>query len=100
VLGSIMQSVYRDDLRLPDLPPAAAEQARSSFGAATHMGDAVAAPAQAAFVQGMQTALMWAACTTGVLLLVVVLLGITLPAGARRAAATSSPAAGSASRRA
>ena len=78
VLGSIMASVYRDELRLPGLPPAVAEQARSSFGAATHLGDAIAAPARTAFVEGMQTALWWTSCTTGALLLVVVLLGVLL----------------------
>ena len=80
VLGSIMQSVYRDDLRLPGLPPAVVEQARSSFGAAAHMGDPVAVPARAAFVEGMQTALTWASWTTGALLLVVVALGVLLRA--------------------
>lgn len=96
VLGSILQSVYRDELRLPPLPPAAAEQATSSVGAATHMGAAVAGPAQSAFVAGMQTALLWASVTTVVLLVVVVVLGRVLPVAART---VSSAAAGSASPR-
>ncbi|WP_296602260.1 MFS transporter [Nocardioides sp.] len=96
VLGSILQSVYRDELRLPPLPPAAAEQATSSVGAATHMGAAVAGPAQSAFVAGMQTALLWASVTTAVLLVVVVVLGRVLPVAART---VSSAAAGSASPR-
>ena len=101
VLASILQSVYRDELRLPALPPAAAEQARSSFGAASHMGDAVAGPAQLAFVEGMQTALTWAAWTTGAMLLVVVALGVLLrpKAASDTAPAVSSAAAGSASPR-
>ncbi|CAI9413061.1 MFS transporter [Nocardioides sp. T2.26MG-1] len=99
VLASILQSVYRDELRLPPLPSAAAEQARSSFGAATHMGDAVAAPAQAAFVDGMQTALLWASCTTAALMVVVVVLGMVLP-DTGRTRAVSSPAPESASPRA
>jgi len=97
VLGSILQSVYRDELRLPPLPPAAAEQATSSVGAATHMGSAVAVPAQSAFVEGMQAALLWASVTTAVLLVVVVVLGRVLPVVAARV--PSSAPAGSASPR-
>jgi len=101
VLASILQSVYRDELSLPALPPAAAEQARSSFGAASHMGDAVAGPAQLAFVEGMQTALTWAAWTTGAMVLVVVALGVLLRPreAAGTAPAVSSAAPGSASPR-
>lgn len=61
VLGSIMASGYRDNLHLVGLPPAVVEQAKSSLGVATYIGGPVALQAQGAFVDGMQTALLWAA---------------------------------------
>jgi len=61
VLGSIMQSVYRDNLHLAGLPAQVVEQARSSLGIATHIGGQVAEHAQNAFTGGMQSALLWAA---------------------------------------
>jgi preprotein translocase subunit SecG len=61
VLGSIMTSGYQDNLHLVRLPPAVVEQAKSSLGMAMHIGGPVALQGQGAFVNGMQTALLWAA---------------------------------------
>ncbi len=74
VVGSLQQTVYRNDLTLPGLPPEAADQARSSLAVAAHLGTSVAEPAQAAFVDGMQSALMWAAAVVAVGFVVVGLL--------------------------
>jgi EmrB/QacA subfamily drug resistance transporter len=61
VLGSLLQSGYRAHLDLVRLPPARAEQARSSVGLATELGGSVAAQARHAFSSGMQSALLGAA---------------------------------------
>jgi len=74
VLGSIMQSVYRDHLTLPGLPPAAVEQARSSVGVAMHMGGQVAVQAQTAFTDGMSAALLWGASVVALAAVAVALL--------------------------
>jgi MFS family permease len=58
VLGSVLQSVYRDNLDVTGLPGPAADQARSSLALATHLGPQVAASAQTAFVDGLHTALI------------------------------------------
>ncbi len=58
VLGSVLQSVYRDHLDVTGLPGPAADQARSSLALATHLGPRVAASAQSAFVDGLHTALI------------------------------------------
>jgi EmrB/QacA subfamily drug resistance transporter len=59
VLGSVLQSVYRSHLELPGLPASAAERARPSLGAATHLGPQVQHAAQQAFVDGMQVAFLY-----------------------------------------
>ena len=74
VVGSLQQTVYRSDLALPGLPADAAEQARSSLATATHLGAAVSGQAQAAFVDGLQSALLWAAAVVAVGFVVVGLL--------------------------
>jgi MFS family permease len=58
VLGSVLQSVYRDNLDVTGLPGPAADQARSSLALATHLGPQVAASAQTAFVDGLHVALV------------------------------------------
>jgi hypothetical protein len=57
VLGSILQSTYRNDLDVGNLPGAAAEHARSSLALASRLGPSVAHSAQRAFVDGMQYAM-------------------------------------------
>ena len=56
-----MQSIYRDHLHLTGLPAPLLQQVRSSPGLAVHLGGPVAQQAGAAFSDGMQTALLWAA---------------------------------------
>lgn len=58
VLGSILQSVYRNHLDVTRLPGPAAEHARESLALATRLGPKVAHDAQLAFVDGMQFALL------------------------------------------
>lgn len=58
VLGSILQSVYRNHLDVGALPPAASDHARESLALATRLGPQVAHSAQNAFVDGMQYALL------------------------------------------
>jgi MFS family permease len=64
VLGSLLQSTYRANLDVHDLPAPLAEQARSSLAAATHLGLGVGDEARAAFTDGMQFALLFAAAVT------------------------------------
>ena len=61
MVGSLQQTVYRGDLALPGIPADAADEARSSLTAATHLGATVSGQAQTAFVDGMQSSLLWAA---------------------------------------
>ncbi|MEX5633113.1 MFS transporter [Parafrankia sp. FMc2] len=61
VIGSVLAASYRSSLDLPGQPSALAEQARSSLAVASHLGGAVQAHAQDAFVSGMRTALLCAA---------------------------------------
>ena len=58
VLGSILQSTYRTHLNVHGLPAPAAAHARASLALAAHLGGDVARSAQAAFVDGMQYALL------------------------------------------
>jgi EmrB/QacA subfamily drug resistance transporter len=58
VLGSILQSAYRNHLSLPGLPPAAVGRARESLALASRLGPRVAHNAETAFVDGMQYALL------------------------------------------
>jgi MFS family permease len=57
VLGSILQSIYRNHLDVSGLPSGTADHARSSLALASRLGPAVAHSAQSAFVDGMQYAL-------------------------------------------
>jgi EmrB/QacA subfamily drug resistance transporter len=61
VLGSLLQSGYRSNLNPAGLPPAQADQARSSVALATQLGGPVAHQARHAFSLGMQSALLGAA---------------------------------------
>jgi hypothetical protein len=58
VLGSVLQSVYRNHLDVSGLPGPAADQARSSLALAMHLGPQVANSAQSAFVDGFHVALL------------------------------------------
>jgi EmrB/QacA subfamily drug resistance transporter len=58
VLGSILQSVYRNNLDVSGVPSALADRARESLALALHAGGDVAAQAQTSFVEGMQAALL------------------------------------------
>jgi hypothetical protein len=58
VLGSILQSAYRDHIDVGGLPPAASAHARESLALASRLGPDVAHSAQTAFVDGMQYALL------------------------------------------
>jgi EmrB/QacA subfamily drug resistance transporter len=66
VLGSLLQSTYRSNLSVEGLPAPLAEQARSSLALASRLGPAVATDAQAAFIDGLQFALIFAAAATAV----------------------------------
>ena len=74
VLGSLLQSVYRDHLDVSGLPGPAADHARASLALASRLGPDVASSARAAFIDGMQYALLGGAAAVivaavGVLLL-------------------------------
>jgi EmrB/QacA subfamily drug resistance transporter len=58
VLGSVLQSLYRDHLDTTGLPSAVAGQARESLALAARLGPKVAASAEQAFVDGMHAALL------------------------------------------
>jgi MFS family permease len=58
VLGSVLQSIYRNNLDLGRVPSGLADRARESLALALHAGGDVAARAQGSFVDGMQTALL------------------------------------------
>ena len=61
VLGSVLQSTYRSHLHPTGLPAPLAEHARSSLALASRLGPTVTHQAQAAFTDGMQSALVVAA---------------------------------------
>ncbi|WP_235498246.1 MFS transporter [Frankia sp. R43] len=71
VLGSVMQSTYRDQLQPAGLPDQVVEQARSSLAVASRLAPEVARQAQSAFVDGMQLALTCAAVAAAVAALAV-----------------------------
>ncbi len=58
VLGSVLQSIYRNHLDVGALPAPLAEHARASLALAQRLGGAVAQRGQSAFVDGMQAALL------------------------------------------
>jgi EmrB/QacA subfamily drug resistance transporter len=88
VLGSLLQSAYRDNVHVDGMPPSAAEQVRSSLALALHAGPRVANQAREAFTDGMQTALLTAAGAIVVTAVVVAALlgrrGATPAPGVRR----------------
>lgn len=58
VLGSVLQSIYRNHLDLHGAPAQVAEQARSSAALALHLDPTIANAARSAFVDGLHTALL------------------------------------------
>jgi len=60
VLGSVLQSTYRSHLHPVGLPEPVAERARSSLALASQLDPTIAHQAQAAFTDGMQSALLYA----------------------------------------
>jgi EmrB/QacA subfamily drug resistance transporter len=58
VLGSVLQSTYRDHLHLAGVPVPLAEHARSSLALAKQLGPDVSHRAGVAFADGMQSALV------------------------------------------
>jgi EmrB/QacA subfamily drug resistance transporter len=63
VLGSVLQSVYRNHLDIGGLPGSTADHARSSLALAMQLGRQTAHSAQNAFVDGMHYALLGSAAT-------------------------------------
>ena len=61
VLGSVLQSTYRSQLHPTGLPAPIAEHARSSLALASQLDPIITRQAQAAFTDGMQSALLYAA---------------------------------------
>ncbi|MEU9838843.1 MFS transporter [Actinomadura sp. NPDC048032] len=88
VLGSLLQSAYRANLDLGNLPGPAAEQARTSVAAAVRLGPQAAEHARTAFSDGLQTAFLTASVALAVTAVVVAALYRT----PRREAAESVPA--------
>jgi EmrB/QacA subfamily drug resistance transporter len=74
VLGSILQSVYRNHLDVTGLPSGAAEHARSSLALASRLGPGVARTAQSAFVDGMHYALLGGAGAVAIAAIAVLIL--------------------------
>ncbi|MET8948603.1 MFS transporter [Streptomyces sp. NPDC004542] len=75
VLGSLLNATYRDELKLPRVSGEVADAARSSLAAAHHIGGPVAAQAQRAFIDALQTALL---CASGVALAAAVIVSVLL----------------------
>lgn len=83
MIGSILDAIYRGDLRLPGAPPdlvqciarALVRRAQSSLGVAQTLGGHVAAQAHLAFVSGLHLALL---CAGGVAMLAAVAVAIAL----------------------
>jgi MFS family permease len=74
VLGSILQSIYRNHLDVSALPHGAAEHARSSLALASRLGPGVTRSAEGAFVDGMQCALLGGAAALALAALAVAVL--------------------------
>lgn len=66
VLGSVLQSVYRNNLTLPGLPAQEADKARESVAVAARLGHGAIGHAQSAFVDAMQAALLCASIVVAV----------------------------------
>jgi MFS family permease len=86
VIGSLLAAGYRSSIDGAGLPGPVAEKARISLAVASRMGDPVAAQAQGAFVDGMHSALLFAA---GVAVVAAVAVAGLLRHGAGRPAAAS-----------
>jgi len=71
VLGSVLQSTYRHQLHPTGLPEPLAERARSSLALASQLDPTITRQAQAAFTDGMQSALLYAAVAVGIAALAV-----------------------------
>lgn len=74
VLGSVLQSIYRNNLDLSGVPSSIAEKARESLALALHAGGDIASRAQSSFVDGMQAALLVGAGAVAFAAIVVVVL--------------------------
>jgi EmrB/QacA subfamily drug resistance transporter len=61
VIGSIVTGVYRSNLRLPGAPAPLVAEARQSFAIAIHAGGPTGVHARVAFVDGINTGLLYAA---------------------------------------
>jgi EmrB/QacA subfamily drug resistance transporter len=61
VIGSIVTGVYRSSLRLPGVPATVVAEARQSFAIAIHAGGPTGVRARVAFVDGINTGLLYAA---------------------------------------
>jgi EmrB/QacA subfamily drug resistance transporter len=61
VIGSIVTGVYRSSLRLPGAPAQLVREARASFAIAIHAGGSTGVHARGAFVNGINTGLLYAA---------------------------------------
>ena len=61
VIGSIVTGVYRSNLRLPGVPAPLVAEARQSFAIAIHAGGSTGVHARVAFVDGINTGLLYAA---------------------------------------
>lgn len=89
VLGSLLQSTYRARLDVGGLPTAAADKARESLALASGFGPQIAHSAQAAFIDGMQYALLGGAGAVLAAALAVLLLHrsspVPAPVGTRTA---------------
>jgi EmrB/QacA subfamily drug resistance transporter len=86
VLGSVLQSTYRNHLHLTGLPEPVADKARSSLALASRLGGSVTREAQAAFTDGMQSALLCAAAAVAAAAIAVAVLLRRAPdAGAEEA---------------
>jgi EmrB/QacA subfamily drug resistance transporter len=88
VLGSILQSTYRSHLPLVGLPRQAADQARSSLALASRLGGAVTRQAQAAFTDGIRSALL---CAAGAVVLAAIAVVVLLRPGQTRSSADKQP---------
>jgi len=74
VLGSVLQSTYRDHLQLPGVPQSVTEHARSSIALARQFGPEVANRASVAFTDGMRSALIAGAVAIAAAAVVVAIL--------------------------
>src|ERR1700722_14659581 len=61
VIGSIVTGVYRSNLRLPGVPAPLVAEARQSFAIAIHAGGSTGVHARVAFVDGINTGLLYGA---------------------------------------